>query len=392
MSATLTGTPSVAPDPRKGATSASNAAADAACGGRHLAQAGLTKAKSDDAIAGSTIHAALATGNTSKLSRAETETHDACKAIALKLVVEFFGAGVTPTVFAEQRFWGAFGPKGKEFPHSGQADVVFRHGVKALILDYKSLAGEVAENPKNLQLRDLAVLVWGNLPPISEVGVAIVQPLVTHSPDICVYGDADLKRSEQEMGARITASNNPQSPRSAGELQCKFCLAKTKCASYSAWTGSLLPVKAAEDALIIQTAFQIAMAEWGPEQRASVAAVLSPAGKALEEIKDFLKEGLAKDAAFVPGWELKPGAKRETIVDAQVCFDRTVALMPGATPEEKTKAFMGCVAVAKGKLKDQVHAGSGEKGKALDATMARLLEGIVESSQNSPSLKKKGDA
>lgn len=378
-------------DPRKGATSASAAAADSLCAGRHLAQAGLTAPKSEDALAGTKIHAVLASGKTDGLSLAEVETYDACRSIAQKLVAEFFGASVVPAVFVEQRFWGRFGPKGKEFPHSGQSDVVFRHGVKALVLDYKSLAGDVAENPKNLQLRDLAVLVWGNMPPISEVGVAIVQPLVTHSPDICVYDESALKMSQDQLAARVVASNNPQSPRVAGEMQCKYCLAKTRCKEYATWAGSMVPVKAAEEAMQVAMTFQVAMADWSPEQRAKIAGVLAPAVKILDEIKEFLKDGLAADPNFVPGWELKPGNKRETIIDAQAAFERSLSLMPGATQEEKVKAFIAAVTVAKGKLKDQIHAGTGQKGKALDSTLAGLLSGIVEQSQNAPSLKRKGE-
>jgi hypothetical protein len=374
-------------DIRQGWTSASNAAADSLCPGRHLAQKGMPDIKGPWSESGTAVHKALATGDASKLTLAEHDTYEACRKIAGKLVADYFGAAVTPTVFVEQRLWTRFmvGDKdvAREYAHSGQGDVVFRSGVKMLILDYKSLQGEVPESPRNMQLRDLAVMGWRTFAPVSEAAVAIVQPLVTHSPELCAYTEVDLGRAETEMQRRIVASNDPRSQRIAGQTQCEHCLAKTKCDAYSRWAGAMIPLQQEAEALVVQTAFQTAMAEWTPEQRAQVAAVLAPAGKALELMKDFLKDGLSKDPEFVPGWELKPGNKLESITEPQICWER-FTLVGG-----RMEAFLGAVKVGKTRLKEALAAATGKKGKLLDAAMSELLSGIVEVSQNAPSLKKK---
>lgn len=368
-------------------TSASNAAADAACAGRHVAQGGIPETRSADADAGKAVHEALRTGDASKLTLDQTEVFDACKAIEQKLVLAVFGDKATIVSFREQRYWcriqvnaGNVGV-GAMLEHSGQADVVYRSGSKALIIDYKALLGDIEDSPKNLQLRDLACLVKGQYVVVDQVATAIVQPLVTHSPEVCLYDVDDLKRAESEMFARVAASNAPDAKRLAGERQCKFCLAKGRCAEYSAWAGAMIPTGTVEP-VVKELIFQTAMESWTPSQRAIAASLLAPAAKALDEIKEYLKDGLSKDATFVPGYSLSAGTKRETIKDPQACFDRFAAL-GGQLPQ-----FMGTVSVGKTKLKEAVNEVTSLKGKALDGALSKLMDGISEVSTTSGSLVK----
>ena len=219
----------------------------------------------------------------------------------------------------------------------------------------------------------MVCLSSGELGLVEEVAVAIIQPLVTHSPEVTVYDRPAIKQAESLMFARVAASNEPRPPRVAGEVQCKFCKAKSICIEYAAWAGPKLPV-------VPQDLFAVAMKAWTPEQRAKAAAALAPAGKILDEIKDFLKDGVAKDPDFVPGWGLTEGNKQEKIVDPQACFERFAAI------GGKLEAFMGCVSVGKTKLKEAVNKVNGHVGKALDADVAKLGEGIVSVTRNAPSL------
>lgn len=375
-------------DPRRGHTSASNAAADQLCAGRHVAQRGIPERPSDDADAGKAGHEALRTGDASLLTLDQTEVFDACKAIEQKLVLAVFGDKATVVSFREQRYWCkimSFAVPQIQTPayfeHSGQADVVYRSGSKALIIDYKTLQGDVEDSPKNLQLRDLACLVKGDFVVVDQVATAIVQPLVTHSPEVCLYDADDLKRAESEMFARVAASNAPDAKRVAGETQCKFCLAKGRCVAYSAWAGAMIPTGTVEP-VVKELIFQTAMESWTPSQRAIAASLLAPAAMALDEIKEYLKDGLSKDSSFVPGYSLSAGTKRETIKDPQACFDRFAAL-GGQLPQ-----FMAAVSVGKTKLKEAVNEVTKLKGKALDGALSKLMEGISETSTTAGSLVK----
>ena len=76
------------------------------------------------------------------------------------------------------------------------------------------------------------------------------------------------------------------------------------------------------------------------------------------------------------------GAERETITDPTTVFNRAAAA--GVNSE----AFMACVSVTKGKLKDAVKLATGEKGKALDARIETILAGCTETKAAAPSLAK----
>lgn len=362
-------------DPRKGATSASSASYDAVCSGRFLAQKGLPDVKSEEAESGSAIHAALADstkGGLPKLSLEQRELFDSCRDIEKRLASGYFGDAKEVKVFREERFWAKVPDgKGGHFNHSGQADVVYRSGSKVLCLDYKTGNNEAPESPRNMQLRDLAVLTRGAFVLVDEVATAIVQPLVTHTPEVCVYTKADLDTAQAAMFARVIASNDPASPRVAGKPQCDFCLAARagKCLEYQKWAGALTPPA-------LQELVTVAMANWTPAQAARAADALAPAYDFLDQVKAYLKEHVP------PGWTLAPGNKREVITNPQECFTRFAAL--GGTLEQ----FMGTIAVGKTKLREALNTVTGAKGMALDKAVTALTQGIVDVSQNAPSLKK----
>lgn len=364
-------------------TSASNAQADLLCPGRFLAQRGIPEpTKGDDASQGTLIHEALASGDMSKLNSAQADVYESCYKIEAKVIEAYFGLGVPVIPFRHRRFWTKIqvtlpDKAVVQLEHSGEADVVHRFGTKALVLDYKTLAGDVAESPKNLQLRDLACLVKGTDPVVNEVGTAIIQPFVTHSPEICVYTEADLRRAEQEMFARVDASNRLNSKRVAGDSQCKYCLFKTRCNEYAAFVGAMVPRLENQP----ENIFQTAMANWTPNQRAVAASLLTPAGKALDEIKDFLKDGMGKDVNFVPGWTLAPGTKRTVVNNPQEAFSR----FSGAGGQ--LPAFMDCITVSTTKLKEQLAVVTGLKGNALTNALNELLKDITDMSTNAPTLK-----
>ena len=383
--------PAAAPvvlDERKGMTSASNALADSLCPGRHLAQAPIAEPpESEDAGTGKRIHAALAESTDSRklnaLSFAERETFDRCRDIEKALCLQYFGdldAVKTPMrVFREERYWCRFtAPDGKAYAHSGMPDVVFRAGTRALVVDYKVLLGDVTDSPKNMQLRDLACLVKGHFVVLSEIAVAIAQPLVTMKPELCIYAAADLERAATEMMQRVVASNDLASPRVAGEAQCKFCRAKKVCAEYNRNVGANLPlvVEPVQQSLL----FSVAMANWTPEQRGLAAQVIKLGKKRLGEAEEYLKACLEADPASVPGARLKPGNTVETITNPQGVFDR-FAQRGGKLPD-----YLECVKVGKTALKEKTNALLGIKGKALDAEMKAMLDGYTESKQNAPSL------
>lgn len=359
-------------DERQGWTSASNAQADALCPGRHNAQRGLPSTRTKDAEFGDRIHNALCRRDPSGLSTEERDTYDLCERMEEKVVREFFGRPPDKT-FLEERFWVTIKAAGSEsgIKHSGRVDRAYIVGRRGFIPDFKSLYADTPDPTVNLQLRDLAVLFRGQHN-LEEVGVTIVQPRVTMEPTVTLYNREALARSEREMFARVTQSNNPTAPRNAGEVQCQFCRARMVCAEYNRFAGAMVPA--------MLSILDVPVQSWSPEQRAMFCSRKAIARKWLDEAEDVIKTMLAGDPSAVPGWRLKTGAVRETVKDPQACFDRFSQL------GGKVDQFMACIQVTKTKLREQVSAITGARGGALDKALAALLDGITDRKQSAPSL------
>jgi len=367
-------------DERKGGTSASNAYADSLCPGRHNAQRPVPE-QADGAYSahGTAIHKSLHDGNVNRLDFEQRETYDACESIRQKVVEQFFAGEAVTMTWKEQRIFCAVPPdKTGTDPllHSAKPDFAARSATKLLLCEYKTLPGDVQDSESNLQLRDQAVLVGGSLVIPGDVGVCVIQPLVTHRPSITVYSPEDRKLAEAEMFARVRASNAVSAPRIPGQAQCKYCRAKASCVEYQQWAASMLPT------VFDRGLFDLPVLNWTPEQRAQFMDQVGPAEKLLEEIKASIKSGLAANPAFCPGWSLEPGIVRHPINDANKAFERFAAL--GGTVEQ----FIKCVDVGKGELKAQLAGVTGKKGKALADVLETLLTGITDTKQNQPSLKK----
>ncbi len=341
------------PDERRGCTSASNAQADALCAGRHLAQQGLPDETSDDAAFGIAIHAALATGDSTKLTPEQFSIYESCQDITGNLIRDTFGPDASKVKdFTEQRLWCIVN---KQFEHSGKPDLVARHGGVGLIIEFKCLPGEVGDSAWNQQLRDQAVLAAGHYL-LDEVHVAIVQPLVTQSPSLCRYDKAALKQAEAEMFARVIASNDPQAKRVAGPEQCKFCLARHVCSTRAEYLAeSMVPAVASFASVPVKA--------WTPEQRIQFCERAGMVTKWIDECKAELKRLMKEQPDAVPGWGLEVGSIKRPVVKPELLHERFLAA--GGTTEQ----FMACVDIGKGDLKDAVRAATNLKGKALDAKL-----------------------
>lgn len=355
---------------RRNSMSASSAPADDLCHGRHQAQQGLPDISGADAEFGKQIHAALATGLPEGLSAEQLSIYESCQEIEAKLVSQAFGPDASiAKIFREQRLWCLVPPNKLEF--SGMPDVVYRHKEKGLVLEYKTLPGALPDSPMNLQLRSQVVLA-ARAYLLTDVAVAIIQPLVTHDPLVTVYDAAAITQAEGELWARVVASNEPNAPRTAGEKQCQFCKAKPTCKEYAAWAKTMLPAPV--------SIFDVPVAQWSPEQCATFCERMGFAAKWLEDVKSAMKQRIKDDPNAIPGWTLEEGNTIATIVKPQELFNRFTVM--GGTLEQ----FMEAVKITKGKLEAQVRTVTQAKGKALNLAMKQLLDGLVEEKQNEPSL------
>jgi hypothetical protein len=368
-------------------TSASNAAADQMCPGRHQAQRNLPQSESDDASHGRAIHLALQKQDPAGLDFDRRETYEACQKIFERELRKIFGVNYDrATVWREVRLHVTVpalpdprsGQPTAFYPHSGQLDAFVIVDKSAVVCDFKTLQGDTPTAAKNEQIRDQIVLLARQPQyPLNEVIGLVIQPLVTHSPEPVLYTLADIAEAEKRMFARVIASNAPNAPRVASETACKFCLAKPTCREYQTFAGALVPA--------VSDLLSIPVASWTPAQRTFFADRIDVAQKFLDETWAALKAGSESDPNFVPGYALKPGATKETVYDAQACFERFCAA--GGTPAQ----FLEAVSVKKGSLKEALAFATGLKGMALKTALDTLLLGITESRQSAPSMVKISD-
>jgi hypothetical protein len=364
---------------RGSSTSASNAQADSLCAGRHLAQRGCADMKTEDAAYGTLIHEALKKQDPAGLTLEQQEIYAAIQGIEQRKLEDYFGADVgtsKPVAVRERRYWCEWS---NGFRHSGMIDVHYTKGTRAIIFEYKSLQGDVAESPKNLQLRDQACLLAAGNPLLNEIAVCVIQPLHTWTPEICVYKSNDIIISMAMLHDRVAKSNDPKSPRTPGDIQCKFCIARLKCAEHNKWAGQIV---AGENPVAVSL-LETACSEWTPQQRVLFLDRMPIAQKWLDDCKSEMKRLIKENPEAIPGYELKAGAKRELITDPQGVFERF------STKGGSLEQFMRCISVAKGALKEQLAAVTKSKGKKLDEELRGLTEGKVEVKENEPSLKRK---
>jgi len=368
-------------------THASNAGPDELCPGRHLAERDIPDKRNADSAHGDAIHDALKLQNPDGLAVDQVDIYEACNEIGEKQAAEYFGDGWGKAkVLREQRMWTNIPPPPEwKYPlshisHSGMADVIWIMGTKALIQDYKTLAGEQTASPENRQLRDLAVLLAGWVPVLAEVAVSVIQPLATYSPQLTVYNREHLDKATAELRERVLASNDPKSERIPGPIQCKFCKAALNgvCLENARWAGAHVPQ--------LYTVSNVPVSQWTPEMRADFCERKGIAQRWLDQTEAAMKEGLTKDPNFIPGWFMEEGSWRETVKDPQLLFTRFEAL------GGKLKDFMGIISVGKEKFTKAVAAVTGQKGKKLEAAIKLLYDGNTDRKQDRPSLAKKPDA
>ena len=352
-------------DERGDLPSASNAHRYAACPGSHRACIGLPDTTSEDAARGDRIHAWLEGMSNGTIpppldDPEERDVAERCLHQSDELIREH--VGIEDRRMVETRLWDP------SRTWSGKADlVVIDAEGRALIIDYKTGRGDVEEAVGNLQLRALAALVAIRYL-VNVVTVAIVQPLAG-PPSVCRYETWDLDKAAAEIDEIMAKANATNQPRNPGPW-CQYCRAagtdrcpesRTNLVSLAGVKTTLAPV-------------------------ADIGQLLDAADAAEEAIGNLRAQAKAilQAGGTVPGWELRPGRFTETITDPELVAGRFGMLHKD--PEEARKAFLRTVSVAKGRLKDEVAAVTGEKGKALDARVQALLERATESKLSAPLL------
>lgn len=365
-------------DERHGLPSASSAHRYALCPGSFLLEQSINEPEqsSDDANTGNRIHAALA-GEKIELSDDELSLAVKCTNQEENLVRDVFGLGMTLDssrfmVIRERRLWAIDDDLKKGW--SGKPDAVYNDATKALVIDYKTGRGSVEQAAGNRQLRALVVLVDAYFGPFDQITAAIIQPLAGE-PSTCVYTRQDIETATAEINGLMKSVKSPGQPRNPSTEACKYCKAKSVCPEAQGVVEKLPSVIQRDGMEIVMSPDQIAaFLEKAPLAEAVIESVRGKARRMLQA------------GESIPGWKLKPGAIRETIVNPELAFARFIE--GGGTQQQ----FVGAISVTKTKFKDAVKAATNKKGRELEGIVESMLEGCTESKVTSPSLVQEKEA
>ena len=355
-------------DEREGRPSASGMERLALCPGSWNASKGIPETSSKYAEQGNRIHSLIAGEQVENPTTEELDVAAQCERLAGIIVLQHMARPMEDCteVWRENRIWTK---SGNEPLWSGKPDLVVIYGKRAVIIDFKTGRGEVEHAANNKQLRALAVLIDGCFDgKLENVLVAIVQPLASQSMSLCDYTKADLDLAKVEVENTIEAALLPDAKRVAGEAQCKYCPAKSRCPEAN---GVLIEIANVQPIVTMLSSVELGDLLDKCKLAENVVDALR------EEAKNRLEEGVA-----VEGWELKAGATRETITSPEAVFFRFSE--KGGNIEQ----FMTAISVNKAKLSDAYKGVTGTKGKELEVLLDILLAGCTESKTNSPSLVK----
>ena len=360
-------------DERRGHTSASNAAADRLCLGRHNAQKGLEETESAEASQGTLIHDVFA-----GLKEESVLDSDSAKTLRRAQEIESIILGNwlcgidvkgPAECHREKRLWNYVEN------HSGQADAFWlvdaEGGKHALIEDLKSLYGDHQDADENEQLRDLAALIYCTYG-VQSVTAFINQPRVAWKIEdvkLVRYSEKDLMRAYREMNERVLASNEPNAKRIVGPKQCQHC----KAAGTSRCPES-------QKALVTLGTAQFDIETASPAERGDWLEKLTMIASIAEKSISELKAGIRKNGdGWAEGWGLGK-AKKSREIDPQSIPMIGASLSAHFDTFEPVQ-LAKCCKISVPKLQELHAKLSGLKGKQAFDHFEELFSELIETTE-----------
>lgn len=343
---------------------------------RALREAGkLSQTPSKDAITGNRVHGAWCGQEVADLNPRESETVESLKRMESMLVTDWSRGELVVCLGREVRLWLH---EGLDPVHSGAFDVAYstmsartlEPDKRMLIIDGKSLFGEVSPAEENDQLRELVGLARANFSRCNEFTVAILQPWVSQRPSVALYDATEAELALRELRRTISDNADPNAPRTAG-VWCDKCPAFELCDTVRMSAARTWDVaKAVADGF-----FTLPVGESG----AKLLDAAKVAKKYLEKVEECYKAILAADPEAVPGWHLRDGAKVRVIND----IDAAAQIAPEFMSREE---FYSTVTVNVGDLQELCASESGLRGRALEDLFNQRFARVIRYKQNAPSL------
>lgn len=338
--------------------------------------------RTSDSDTGDRIHKALELGNSDGLAIDELQTYEMCVDQKNALLEEWIGDEMGYTVHKEKRL--VMSPLGKVFDDSpdlkitrifsGKADYVAVFGEGALVIDYKTLHGEHDHAAINDQLRALAVLVACRHS-VSQVRVAIVQPW-KGKPTVADFDYLALKASKAWLFDALDKERDSTPDQVNAGDWCHHCPARVKCDAYDKMalavpTTALMQLPADDETA--RKAMFARAAELPDNELAARYRGLKMLSWYVSAVEGNVRLRAAEGGEFAEKhFRIVEGKPKESIERVDIAFQNLSAL--GVTPEDFTAA---CKTTKKAVMA-LARKATGQKGRELEATVKRCLEGAVK--------------
>jgi len=350
-------------------TSCSDAYARRRCLGRTtliraLRKEGKLKAPEQNAEwarSGEAVHAAW-NGQIVALDKAQTETLQSLRRLENMVATDWAGGQSATLLSREERLWLH---EGLEPVHSGRYDVAYLtlDGKRMLIIDGKTLYGQVESAEVNDQLRELVALARHNYPFIEEFTVALVQPNVARRVDVAAYDWIEAELALRLLRLHLADIRDPYHQRNPGPY-CRFCPAALHCAEAK---GAILTVTDTIKAIQAGN-YDLPLGPRG----AMLLSRIRTARPLLDIFESTYKAALAEDPSAIPNWRLRDGKNVRRIIDIEGAWK--LAEKKGISLAD----FLDCAEVAVGRLEELFATSTEAKGKSLTKEFNEFFASAIE--------------
>jgi hypothetical protein len=358
-------------DEREGKPSASNFDRYAACPGSwELSKHAPPQVEEEWTKDGTIVHDLLAGIDRPDATEEHKETAEKCKAIedeARKTI------GVPPIAdeWRERRWWdpGMF---------SGKADLTVGwkddNGFHLWIHDHKTGRADVDPAPTNHQLR---ALVAASADDEVEFYVSVGGPHQSKRLSIARYDKAAIQQAKEESAAIVERLTTHKDEFRTGD-HCRYCPAKPICPTIQGLAVMAPQILSGASAVPTKETMAEVAQSLSNERLATLMEGYKVREWANEAIFAEMRRRLTA-GEVIPGWILEPGEVRESIVDTPGLYGRMQTFVQ---PDE----FCRAAKFSKESVKKLAREKLGLKGKALDAKVKELVDGLTLAKECKPSV------
>ena len=327
-----------------------------------------------DAIDGTNIHGAWADpAQADKLGPAQAETLADIVRLEALILTDWASGEPYNLLGREVRLWLR---NGLDPVHSGQYDAAYitPDWRRALILDAKTLYGDVEPAAHNAQLRELVALFRYNYPHIKHFTVAILAPNKPERMSIGTYDEPEAEVALRVLRLNLEAMADPLAPRIPGRW-CKYCPARLGCEEVR------LLIPATVETLgerIERGEYQLPLGQAG----AHLLERIKTTKAVIKSMEEAYKAELARDPNCLPGWHLRNGKKIRLISEVQKAFDAW------ATYRLEIADFLSATDLSISRLEERFGAAAGLRGRKLSERFNEAFAPLISFRQFAPELER----